>query len=57
MEASCLEWSVIVAVLLHDAMAVFRAVNSARSPDQTLSAVQRLRDGILALLQWTNTQW
>lgn len=56
MEASCLEWSVVVAVLLRDAMAVFRAINAARSPDQSVAAVQRLRDGILALLQWANVQ-
>ncbi|KAK6642715.1 hypothetical protein RUM43_004217 [Polyplax serrata] len=56
MEASCLEWSVIVAILLHDAMAVLRAVNAARSMDQSMQAVQRLRDGILSLFQWTNTQ-
>lgn len=57
LEANCLEWSIIVAILLHDAMAVFRVTNAARSPDHSLSAVQRLRDGILSLLQWTNTQW
>lgn len=57
MEASCLEWSLIISVLLRDAMAVLRTVNAAKSPDQSIEAVSRLRQGLLLLQYWTNTEW
>ncbi|EFA06481.2 guanine nucleotide exchange factor subunit Rich [Tribolium castaneum] len=56
MEASCLEWSLIISVLLRDAMAVLRTVNAAKSPDQSIEAVSRLRQGLLLLQYWTNTE-
>lgn len=57
MEASCLEWSLLVSVLLRDAMAVLRTVNAARSPDQPTEAVKRLRDGLQMLFYWIHTEW
>lgn len=57
MEASCLEWSLLISVLLRDAMAVVRTVNAAKSPDQSIEAVSRLRQGLLLLNYWTNTEW
>ncbi|XP_063921196.1 guanine nucleotide exchange factor subunit Rich-like isoform X2 [Zophobas morio] len=56
MEASCLEWSLIISVLLRDAMAVLRTVNAAKSPDQSIEAVSRLRQGLLLMQYWTNTE-
>ncbi|KAJ8935417.1 hypothetical protein NQ314_012836, partial [Rhamnusium bicolor] len=56
MEASCLEWSLLISVLLRDAMAVLRTVNAAKSFDQTIEAVSRLRQGLLILNYWTNTE-
>nr|CAD7459159.1 unnamed protein product [Timema tahoe] len=56
MEASCLEWSLIISVLLRDAMAVLRTVNAARSPDQSSEAVQRLKEGFQLLFQWSSTE-
>ncbi|CAG9764875.1 unnamed protein product [Ceutorhynchus assimilis] len=56
MEASCLEWSLLISVLLRDAMAVLRTVNAAKSQDQSIESVSRLRQGVLILNYWTNTQ-
>ncbi|XP_030754447.1 guanine nucleotide exchange factor subunit Rich isoform X2 [Sitophilus oryzae] len=56
MEASCLEWSLLISVLLRDAMAVLRTVNAAKSPDQSIEIVSRLRQGLLILNYWTNTE-
>lgn len=56
MEASCLEWSLIISILLRDAMAVLRTVNAARSPDQSVEAVMRLKQGMHLLNYWINTE-
>lgn len=57
MEASCLEWSLIISILLRDAMAVLRTVNAAKSLDQSIEAVSRLKQGLQLLHYWTNTEW
>lgn len=56
MEACCLEWSVIISVMLRDVMAVLRATNAARSPEQSYEAVLRLKEGLVAFYQWSNTE-
>ncbi|KRT84788.1 hypothetical protein AMK59_2574 [Oryctes borbonicus] len=56
MEASCLEWSLLISVLLRDAMAVLRTVNAAKSADQTIESVSRLKQGLHILYYWTNTE-
>lgn len=57
MEASCLEWSLLISILLRDAMAVLRTINAARSPDQSIEAVMRLKQGMHFLHYWINTEW
>lgn len=57
MEAGCLEWSLLISILLRDAMAVLRTVNAAKSNDQSIEAVSRLRQSLLILIYWTNTEW
>lgn len=57
MEAGCLEWCLVVSVLLRDVLAIHRVSNAARSPDQSYDAVVRLKEGFLTLLQWSNTEW
>ncbi|CAH1997694.1 unnamed protein product [Acanthoscelides obtectus] len=56
MEAGCLEWSLLISILLRDAMAVLRTVNAAKPPDQSIESVSRLRQGLLILNYWTNTE-
>ncbi|ERL90008.1 hypothetical protein D910_07366, partial [Dendroctonus ponderosae] len=57
MEASCLEWSLLIAVLLRDAMAVLRTVNAAKSHEHSIESVSRLKQGLLILNYWTTTEW
>lgn len=46
MEAGCLEWALIIAVILQDAMAVLRTSSAAKSNEQSIENVCRLRDGL-----------
>ncbi|XP_014243624.1 guanine nucleotide exchange factor subunit Rich [Cimex lectularius] len=55
-DAGCLQWALLVSILLRDAMAVYRLVNSARSPDQNYEAVNKLREDIITLSHWANTE-
>lgn len=57
MEASCLEWSLLISILLRDAMAVLRTVNAVKSHDQTIESVSRLYQGLTLLQFWTNNEW
>lgn len=63
-EADCLDWALILAVTLRDAMAVLRlvsmmrsALNSCQPSNQaaTIEVVTRLRDALLALSHWAET--
>ncbi|XP_054278779.1 guanine nucleotide exchange factor subunit Rich isoform X2 [Macrosteles quadrilineatus] len=56
MEAGCLEWSLLISILLRDAMAVHRTTNAARSVEHTYEAVIRLKEGLLCLYHWSNTE-
>ncbi|PNF21795.1 Guanine nucleotide exchange factor subunit Rich [Cryptotermes secundus] len=56
MEASCLEWALLISILLQDAMAVFRTTNAARSSDHSVEAILRLKDGLVALCHWSGTE-
>jgi hypothetical protein len=48
-EASCLEWAAVAAVVLRDAMAIIRIVNAARSAPDAVPVVQRLYEGFIQL--------
>ena len=64
-EADCLDWALVIALVLRDAMAVLRLVSMARSAlttpqptgsqSNTIEIVTRLRDGLLALSHWIET--
>ncbi|XP_026491638.2 guanine nucleotide exchange factor subunit Rich isoform X1 [Vanessa tameamea] len=55
-EASCVEWALVVAVALRDALAVLRCVNAARGPDVSLEAALRLRAALADLRAWTDAE-
>ena len=57
MEAGCLELSVLIAVVLRDALAVVRVVTVARAPQTPVSVLSRLLNGFNVLKDYTNTQW
>ncbi|XP_069159265.1 guanine nucleotide exchange factor subunit Rich isoform X3 [Procambarus clarkii] len=56
LEAGCLEWSVVVAVVLRDALAVLRVVTLARASDIPAQVILRLTAGLQDLLHFTNTE-
>ncbi|XP_026741038.1 guanine nucleotide exchange factor subunit Rich [Trichoplusia ni] len=53
-EASCVEWALVVAVVLRDALAVLRTTNAARGADVSLPAVRRLRQALQDICAWTD---
>lgn len=56
-EASCVEWALVLAVVLRDALAVLRTTNAARAHDVTLPAVRRLRTALADLQAWVDAEW
>jgi hypothetical protein len=38
-------------------MAVFRTTNAARSPDHSMEAILRVKEGLVALCHWSSTEW
>lgn len=55
LEASCLDWSLLIAFVLRDAMAVIRVVNAARQPEFSQEVAQHLKDGLTTLENWIDT--
>lgn len=56
-EASCVEWALVLAVVLRDALAVLRTTNAARAQDVSLPAVKRLRAALQDICAWTDAEW
>ena len=57
LEAGCLDWSLLIAIVLRDAMAVIRVVNLAKQPDQLPDALHHLRGGMASIEQWAEKEW
>ena len=57
LEAGCLEWALILAIVLRDTMAVIRTVNTASMTDMPLEIVGRMREGLSYLELWSDTEW
>ncbi|CAK1550750.1 unnamed protein product [Leptosia nina] len=55
-EASCVEWALVVAIALRDALAVLRCTNAARAQDVSLAAARRLRTALQELLAWCDDE-
>ncbi|XP_026321124.1 guanine nucleotide exchange factor subunit Rich isoform X2 [Hyposmocoma kahamanoa] len=55
-EASCVEWALVLAVVLRDALAVLRTTNAARAQDVSLPAVKRLRAALQDICAWTDAE-
>ncbi|KAK7492934.1 hypothetical protein BaRGS_00015881 [Batillaria attramentaria] len=56
LEAGCLEWALIIAVVLRDSLAVIRTVNTASMTDTPLDMVARMREGLSYLELWADTE-
>lgn len=57
LEAGCLEWALIISLVLRDVEAVVRTVNTASMTDTPLEMVARMREGISYLELWADTEW
>lgn len=56
LEAGCLEWALIISLVLRDVEAVVRTVNTASMTDTPLEMVARMREGISYLELWADTE-
>jgi hypothetical protein len=56
-EAGCLEWALLVGVVLRDAMAVVRVVNTASMLDTPIEVIGRMREGLSFMQRWADTEW
>lgn len=56
-EAGCLEWALILAIMLRDNSAVIRVVNTASQTETPLDMVARMREGLSYLELWADTEW
>ncbi|XP_077593853.1 guanine nucleotide exchange factor subunit RIC1 [Stigmatopora nigra] len=54
-EAGCLEWCVVIGLILRDANVIKRAVDFLASPDVPMETVQSVHAGLLAVDAWTDT--
>lgn len=57
LEGSCLGWAAVVATVLRDAAAMARTVRTAHAPMQTFDSIINLRDGLLTLTKWSQSEW
>ncbi|XP_047001163.1 guanine nucleotide exchange factor subunit Rich [Schistocerca americana] len=55
-EAGCIEWALVISVLLRDALAVVRITNSTRSTEHSYEAVLRVKNGLVSLCQWSSSE-
>ncbi|XP_051907308.1 guanine nucleotide exchange factor subunit RIC1 isoform X1 [Hippocampus zosterae] len=55
MEAGCLEWCVIIGLILRDANVIKQAIGFLTSPEVPVETVQSVRSGLLAVDAWTST--
>ncbi|XP_072747704.1 guanine nucleotide exchange factor subunit Rich isoform X1 [Anoplolepis gracilipes] len=56
LEGSCLGWAAVVATVLRDAAAMARTVRTAYAPMQTFDSIINLRDGLLILTKWSQSE-
>ena len=57
MEASCLEIASVISILLKDALALIRIVNSARSSPDDKNCVTRLYQNLKSVEAWAQSEW
>ncbi|XP_012281300.1 guanine nucleotide exchange factor subunit Rich [Orussus abietinus] len=56
LEAGCLGWATILATVLRDAPAMARTIRAAHTPIQSPESTASLRDGLLTLTKWSNSE-
>ncbi|PRD19482.1 UNVERIFIED_CONTAM: Ric1 [Trichonephila clavipes] len=56
MEAGCLDWALLIAIILRDAMSVIRVVNSAKQAEQFPNMLKHLKEGMASIEQWAEKE-
>ena len=57
LEAGCLEWALLICLVLRDTMAVIRTVNTASLTDTPIEVVARMREGMSFIELYADTEW
>lgn len=57
MEAGCLEWCVVIGLILRDANVIKQVISFLDSPEVPQETVQSVRSGLLAVDTWASTDW
>lgn len=57
MEAGCLEWCVVIGLILRDANVIKQVISFLDSPEVPCETVQSVRSGLLAVDTWVSTDW
>ncbi|XP_011503887.1 PREDICTED: guanine nucleotide exchange factor subunit Rich [Ceratosolen solmsi marchali] len=57
LEAGCLGWAVIIAIVLRDIAAVNRAIRAASVSTQTTESIINLKEGLTQLINWSYSEW
>ena len=57
LEAGCLEWALLISILLRDLPSIAETVTAAGSPDVSLETLGRMREGLSYLELWVDTEW
>lgn len=55
MEAGCLEWCVVIGLILRDANVIKQVISFLDSPEVPQETVQSVRSGLLAVDAWAST--
>lgn len=56
-EAGCLEWCVVIGLILRDANVIKQVIGFLGSPEVPPETVQSVRSGLLAVDAWASTDW
>jgi hypothetical protein len=57
MEAGCLEWCVVIGLILREANVIKQVIGYLDSPEVPPETVQSVRSGLLAVDSWASTDW
>lgn len=57
MEAGCLEWCVVIGLILRDASVIKQVIGFLDSPEVPQETVQSVRSGLLAVDTWASADW
>ena len=57
MEAGCLEWCVVIGLILRDSNVIKQVITFLDSPEVPQETVQSVRNGLLAVDTWASTDW